>query len=219
MPWPVSAAQSTSFLRSLNSPTPKLVSLRRENTGMAVPAPRQGLVSNSGMKSLISKELPFVGTSEKRWFGPDSQVFGTPDFASRITNLYSKGAFTSRVTVHIGAEQHDRGTNFVHSPKRLPLPVMAKTSSLRIRAHGTVNVTLPERFAEYCFLLNITSVKALVQNGESSGRSCQRSRISRAPVAEHVEAPAPSMVGEPCRTTGSGTEWCPHSRRTHCPPR
>ena len=38
---PVAAAQSTSFIRSWNSPTPKLSSLRREKTGTATPAPRQ----------------------------------------------------------------------------------------------------------------------------------------------------------------------------------
>ncbi len=225
MLWPVFVAQSTNFLRSLNSPTPKLVSLRREKTGIAVPAPRQGLVSNSGMTSLISSIRPLAGTSAKKWLEPDSQTFEAFVLVSKTTNLYSKGSFTLRETLQNGAEVGLNCTNFFQSSNILPLPVMASISSLRIRAHGTVKVTLPARLNEADFLLNITSAKALVQKGESSGRSCHRSRISRDAVAGPVEATVPStssgtdvtMVGEPCRTTG--TVCLPHSRRTLCPSR
>ena len=112
-----------------------------------------------------------------------------------MTNLYSKGSLTLSVTSQSGAVDIFSGMNFFQLSNNVPLPVMASVSFLRIMAQGTVKETLPERLSDDAFLLKITSVKALDQKGESSGRSCQRSWISITsgvqiiPLAELAEAP------------------------------
>ena len=60
---PVAAAQSTSGRRSLNSPMPKSDSVRRENTGIAVPAPLKPGRSNFGAWCSRGKGQPGIGQS------------------------------------------------------------------------------------------------------------------------------------------------------------
>ena len=200
--WPVPAAQSTSSLRSLNSPTPKLSLLRSENTGMAVPAPRHGALPNTGSRSRITIQLPLAGTSAKKWFGPVSQQTGRPVLASRMTNLYSKGSFTSRNSDQRTPFSRFIGRNSCQFPNSGPLPVIASTSPVRTCEAATTKAILPVRFPAVPFFLNITSVKALVRNGESAGLSCQQSLTSS----------IPGFLPE-----GSGRTCPSHSLRMHVP--
>ena len=175
---PVMAAQSASFFMSANSPTPKLSSLRREKTGMAVPAPRQVLPSKTGSVSQTAMAEPFRGTSAKKWLGPDSQALTSPVEESRMTNLNSKGASASSHMLHEGIPLQVRGKLSFQSLNRGPLPVMARVSSLRMQAAVTQNARFPAFSGTEAFLPNMTSVKALLRKGESAGRSCQQSRTS-----------------------------------------
>ena len=63
MHWRVAAAQSTRGRRSRNSPMPKSSAVRRENTGIAVPAPRKPGWSNIAAWCSRGKGQPFMGHS------------------------------------------------------------------------------------------------------------------------------------------------------------
>ena len=63
MHWPVAAAQSMRACRSLNSPIPKSSSLRSENTGIAVPAPRKPGWSKMAAWCALGKGQPGMGQS------------------------------------------------------------------------------------------------------------------------------------------------------------
>ena len=197
---PVATAQSTSFSRSWNSPTPKLSSVRREKTGTAVPAPRQGRDWKAGTRSFTTRCVPLAGTSAKRWFGPSSQRTIRP-FSTR-TNLNSKGFRTSSVMLHQGKRLSSSRMGFDQSAS----VTIAAERPGRTWAAGMTNVTFPPPGSVFCVSVRkerpslrrkTTSLKAEDQKAESAGRSVQRSRT--------VTAPAPS---------GARKRRPRHSRRT-----
>ena len=140
---PAATAQSTNFLISWNSPTPKLSSVRSENTGTATPAPRQGRERNCGSMSATTTWLPAAGTSPKKWFGPSSQTRGRRVSVSTMTNLYSKASFTSRSSCQYGKRPSSRRWNSFQSPRAFPLPARATDSPVRTSGTATRKVTFP----------------------------------------------------------------------------
>lgn len=93
---PVAAAQSISLRRSGNSPVPKSDSVRSENNGSAVPAPRHAVSdAMSGRRPATTMRSPAVGTRSQRRFGPSSHATGRRVRRSSRTNLYSNGSAPS----------------------------------------------------------------------------------------------------------------------------
>ena len=88
---PVAAIQSTIVLRSPKSPTPWLPSLRKENTGIAVPAMRGARASKYTSTSGRMWWTPFSGVAiSKRRLSPLSQCTTRRVPSSTATNLYSQ---------------------------------------------------------------------------------------------------------------------------------
>ena len=143
MLWPVFTAKSTIFFMSLNSPTPKLSSVRSANTGTATPAPLHGRVGKRGCKSARTILVPVGGTSAKKWLGPSSHRRISLVFVSTMTNLYSTGSWMFRDTDHQGKRASVRRVTLFQLPRTLPVPTIPTDSSLRTSGAVRAKVTLP----------------------------------------------------------------------------
>ena len=148
---PVRTAQSTISFRSIKSPTPKSSSERRENTGIATPAPRHGVPP-------VLKCSPSTTTASccrlsdlwiyKVRLRPYSHAETSPESFFNDRNLYSAGnvrEVTSIFTSHTGYPAPLMRTACLgsHCPIAGRLPDMASTSSGFTIGADTRIVTCP----------------------------------------------------------------------------
>ena len=147
---PVATAQSTISLRSRKSPTPKSLSLRSENTGIATPAPRHLSADDLYSSQSITTAVSLPACDGVRYVRLNPLSHSTSRFVavSMIINLYSKasGSFArSSDTVHSGNLASFIMTAFAVSqlPRASDAPMTASECPGATIGADTLNVNEP----------------------------------------------------------------------------